>query len=334
MELSEPAVRVLVERYARLVARVGDEIGERRLVLPTGEDFPDRFRGDEKSVRRLVRRMRAHAALDDVPMSVHVIGADEDGSCGTGSCGTGSCATPAAPEADAPRLIDEGDGWKLNVPAAEVAFPVVLTTNLARALATIFLVETRSDEASIEQPIDVSVDIAAVALGFGVLMLDGSYIYAKSCGGPRVSRATRLGPSELGVLTALFAALGGHSTRAAIKHLEATQKAALSAASEWFDSNPELIERLRKDPARIAAGEYELSDPKPWLMRLFGKKKRAADPLEAALSGDASADELDSLLATMPLPSGRRESKPRDPKLDELRRLVDEALEEPQGAAQ
>jgi hypothetical protein len=331
MELSEPVVRVLVERYARLIARVGEELGERRLVLPTGEDFPDRFRGDEKSVRRLVRRMRAHAGLDDVPLSVHVIGADEDGSCGTGSCGTGSCSTPAAPasDTDTPRLVDQGDGWQLNVPVAEVSQPVVLTTNLARALAMIFLAETRADGAVIEAPIDVSIDVAAVTLGFGVLLLDGSYIYSKSCGGPRISRATKLGPDELGVLTALFAAVGGGSTKPALKHLETTQRAALSAANEWFDSNPELLERLRKDPARVAAGDYELSDPKPWLMRLFGKKKRAAkDPIAAALAGEVSSDELDSLLAAMPVPSARREPKPRDPKLDELRALVDEALEE------
>jgi hypothetical protein len=174
-----------------------------------------------------------------------------------------------------------------------------------------------------------------VALGFGVLLLDGSYIYAKSCGGPRVSRATRLTPLELGVLTALFAALSGQTTRPALKHLEVTQKTALSEAVEWIDSNPELIERLKSDPERIAAGDYALADPQPWLARLFGKKKRrSVDPIEAALSGDASPDELDSLLASMPMPSARREPRARDPKLDELRRLVDEALEEPQRAGE
>jgi hypothetical protein len=34
----------------------------------------------------------------------------------------------------------------------------------------------------------------------------------------------------------------------------------------------------------------------------------------------------------MPIPSAPRAAKPRDPKLDEIRALVDEALEEPQNA--
>src|SRR5690606_33471250 len=131
----------------------------------------------------------------------------------------------------------------------------------------------------------------------GVLLLDGSYIYAKSCGGPRVGRATKLGPSELGVLTALFAAQRGRGTRAAQKHLEATQKAALAAASEWFDENRDLITLLASDPARVAAGEYRLRDPQPWLLRVLGKRKPAADPLQAALSGQVSEEDFDSLLA-------------------------------------
>jgi hypothetical protein len=264
-----------------------------------------------------------------------VIGDDDGQPHAGGGCSSGACATPAAAgDAAIERLVEEGDGWRLNVPAAEVDHPVVLTTTLARTLATIFLLETRAEGEAIEPPVDVTVDVTAVLLGFGVLLLDGSYIYAKSCGGPRVARATRLGPDELGVLTAAFCALGGHSTRAAQKQLEATQKAALSAASEWIDSNRELITTLEKDPARIASGDYALRDPQPWLLRVLGKKKRAADPLEAALAGDASSEELDSLLAAMPISAAPRERKPRDPKLDELRALVDEALEEPQGAGE
>jgi hypothetical protein len=328
MDLTEPLVRGLAERYARLLTRLGDEIGERPLVLPTGEHFPDKFTGDEKSVRRLVKRMQAHAGIDDIPMSAHLVG--EEGRTGGGGCGTGACSTPShgATDEETPRIVEEEDGWRLNVPWGEIAHPVVLTTGLARSLAMIFLLETRGEEERLAEPIDVTIEIAATALGFGVLLLDGSYIYAKSCGGPRVARATRLGPSELGVLTALFAARGKHATRPALKHLEATQKDALAQAIEWFDSNPELVELLRKAPARVAAGEFELRDRTPWLLRVFGKKRPSKDPLEAALAGDASADELDSLIATMPVPAAARAAKPKDPKLDELRSLVDQALSE------
>ena len=326
MELTEPVFRAVVERYARILARAGEELGERPLVLPTGEHFPDRFTGDAKSVRRLVARMQKHAAMDDIPLEVQVIGEDGE-ACETGGCSSGACATPAAPDAELARLVDGGEGWQLNVPVQEVQHPVVLTTNTARALATIFVVETKGEDERIEEPVDVTVDLTATALGFGVLMLDGSYIYAKSCGGPRVARATKLGPTELGIATALFARLGGHSLRGAQKQLEATQRDALAVACEWLDSNADLVELLRTRPERVAKGEFELNDPAPWLVRVFGKKKkRAADPLEAALSGDASDDELDSLLAT--LPAAAQQPKRRDPKLDELRSLVDQALDE------
>src|SRR5690606_25962464 len=133
-----------------LWARLGEEIGERPLVLPTGKYFPDRFTGDEDSVRRLVERMQAHAGISDIPVDVQLVGADGE-ACGSGSCGTGSCATPATPD-DAPveRLVETGDGWRLNVPSAEVASPVVLTTNLARSLSLIFLLETRNESEPIE----------------------------------------------------------------------------------------------------------------------------------------------------------------------------------------
>lgn len=330
MELTEPVVRAVVERYARLLVRLRDEIGERPLVLPTGEHFPDAFSGDAKSVKRLVRRMQRHAGMRDIPLDVALVG--DEPATGGGGCSSGACATPAAAETELPRLVDLQDGWQLNVPAAETAHPVVLTCNTARSLATIFLIETRAEDESIEEPIDVSVDLTATALGFGVLMLDGSYIYAKSCGGPRVARATKLGPAELGVATALFARLGGHSVRAASKHLEATQREALSEANTWLDSNPELLKLLERQPERVASGDFTLNDPQPWLLRVLRKKKRAADPLEAALSGDVSAEELDSLLAT--LPAAARRAKPRDPKLDELRALVDQALDEPHGAGE
>lgn len=68
-QLPEPVVRAIVQRYARLIQRLGPELGERPLVLPTEKFFPDTFQGDAKSLRRLVKRMQAHAGMSDIPLT-------------------------------------------------------------------------------------------------------------------------------------------------------------------------------------------------------------------------------------------------------------------------
>ncbi|HVW24527.1 MAG TPA: hypothetical protein VHC69_04125 [Polyangiaceae bacterium] len=304
------ALSSIVERHARLLAAAGEELGARPLVLPTAEFFPDRFTGDEASARRLVSRMLEHAGLVDVPVTTRVVEEDEPESPHGGGCSTG-CAVPVANAASAPRLVDDGDGFLLNVPAPELAHPVVLTTMIARALGHVLLVETSPSGAVIEGPVDLVADYAAVALGFGPLMLAGAYIYSSGCGGPRVARVTRAALPELAVLTALFMEMGGHGARKIMKELGATQADALSHALEWARSNRELCDRLKRDPERVAAGDYSLRDAKPWLVRLFERKAKPADD-------DIPADLLAPRAAA---------PKPRDAASEELANLVHEALE-------
>jgi hypothetical protein len=329
MELPpDQTLRAVVQRYAKLVSVLGEEIGQRPLVLPTAEFFPDTFRGDTKSVARLVKRMRAHAGLGDVPMRVQVLGADGEpvaaGGCGTGSCGTGSCATPTA-TGDTPRLVEDDGRWVLNVPEAEVGNPVVLTASVARALATVFLLETLEEGGRIADPAELTTDLAGVALGFGVVLLEGSYIYSKSCGGPSVSRVTALGPAELGVAVALFTAAGDHDARAAAKHLGTTPASAFAEARSWLASNQHITGLLGSDPERLAGGDFEIHESRPWLLRVFGKKKRSADPLDL--------DALEAQLVAAPVPRQNKATKP-DPRRDELKALVDEALAESRADAE
>jgi hypothetical protein len=298
---AEDALVAIVERYARLLSDVETEIEPRALVLPNGQSFPDRFTPDVAGARTLVTRMLAHAGMEDVPLTTRVV--DEFGAeAESHGCSSG-CQVPAEADGAVPRLVDDGEGWTLNVPAYELMHPVVLTSTIARALGHVFLVETLPAGRPIEAPADLTADYAAVALGFGPLLLEGAYVYSKGCGGPRVAQVTRAGISELGVLTALHLCMGGHSLRAALKDLGTTQAAVLREAHEWAESNGDLVAKLRKDPARVAAGDYELASAAPWLVRLFKKKPRAA--------------------------VAAPESKPRpalDPEALELRALVDEAL--------
>lgn len=263
-------LRDLIQRYASIVERFGADIGQRPMVLPTGRFFPDAFTGDLPSVGRLLRRMQQHAGMSDIPIQIGVLNPEAlaEQACGSGACG--SCAAPnVAPEVAAARLVDLGDGWRVNIDPAEVRSPVALTAALARALGHVFLLEESSAERPVEEPLEVTVELTTVALGLGTLLLAGSYLYQKSCGGPNVACLTALGVGELSVVFALFAKQGGHSMRAARAELDATQQDQLSEAETWMLSNPEVTRLLQRDPLRLVLGDFELSAPKSWMARVF-----------------------------------------------------------------
>lgn len=241
--------------------------------------------------------------------------------CATG-CGTG-CGTPEDPMGDEPRLIDLGDGWRVQVPASELAQPLVLTTNLARAVGYVFLVETRSPTHPAYDNMDAAADLVATLLGFGALLLGGAHIYSKSCGGPRIRRITSLGCGELALATVLFAQRQEHDLRPMLRELEVTQKAAVQEAELWLRERPDISRRFAASPERLARGDIPMETASAGLWdRIFGKrpqKRSAADP-------DSSLAELEAMLAESPLAPRSSRTRQADPRADELRALVDEAL--------
>ncbi len=313
MELpGKEAVSTILERFGRLLALSGHELGERPLVLPNSEFFPDRFARDADSVAALVERMALHAGLEDVPLAVTLVAEEGPEAPHPGGCASG-CQVPAALAGAVPRLVDHGDGFTLNVPAFEVQHPVVLTTMIARALGHVFLVEALPAQTRIEPPVELTADHAAVALGLGPLLLEGAHIYSKGCGGPSVSQVTRATLPELAILTAFVIEMRGHPARRALAELSTTQKALLSEAHELAKSNGALVRLLRDDPGRVARGDYRLSDAKPWLLRLFERNRERGDELPADLGA---------------LARRKAATKVQDPVRDEIRALVDEALSE------
>ena len=321
MELPNREIRqALVAAYAEVVASLGLLSTERALVLPNGEFFPDVFTADEASVQRMLDRLLEHAGLSDMALVARFWGGQSAASCGTGACG--SCGpTQAEPESESvQRLVDAGEHWQVNVLPAEVASPVALGSALCHAVALAVLREADTPPQGL--PLELAVDLTAVALGYGVLLLEGSHIYRKSCGGPSIARATALGPSEVSLVLALSAAVSEQSLRKVGKHLSATQQEAFAEAMAWADSNPALVQSLRADPARIARGGFTLKEPSSWLGRWLGSKLKRAPSLESA----TTIEELEAALQDAP--RALRALKPRDPKLDEIRRLVDEALSE------
>ena len=320
----------IVRRYAHLLEHFGAEIGRRPLVRHDGEYFPDPFEKDEASVARLVRRLQNHAGLGDIPVQVRLLSADAEQTSG-GSCGSGACAPAKLGDTPStPRLEEQAEGWILNVFDAELHHPVALTAQLSRALGRVFLAETSSDTAPIEAPVEVSTDLTCVALGLGSLVLEGSYIYSKSCGGPSVTRLTTLSVGELAVAVSLFIALNGHSSRRALGLLSTTQRALLSEAIDWAASNGKTLRLLATSPGQLATRAPDLSDTRPWLLRLFDQKPERAEPsLEQALSGGLGDAELLRLARSVDGAEGRpaqRRDSARDAEREELKALVDEAL--------
>jgi hypothetical protein len=321
MDLPNREVRHgLVAAYAEVVASLELLATERALVLPNGEFFPDQFSADEPSVQRMLDRLLEHAGLSDMALVVRFWGGESAASCGTGACG--SCGpSPAEPEAESvQRLVDAGEHWQVNVLPAEVGSPVALGSALCHAIALAVLRE--ADAPPRQMPLDLAVDLTAIGLGYGVLLLEGSHIYRKSCGGPSIARTTALGPTEVALVLALSAAVNEQALRKVGKHLSATQREAFAEAVAWADSNSALVQTLRAEPERVAHGEFQLRETNSWLGRWLGSKLRRAPNAESA----TTIEELEAALSSESAP--RPALKARDPKLEEIRRLVDEALSE------
>jgi len=353
----------LVRRLASLYHRLGHEIGTRPLVLPDAKFFPDVFTADEKSVRKLARRMMAHAGMTDIPIKVRVLGLDatgavpnqEKGCCGgsshstpsehsdsdtsshghkheghdenhnCGGGGCGNCAPTPTLEAQEPRLVDVGEEWLIQVPAAEVRSDIVLTTNLAKTLGLIFLLENLPKGSAIEEPVEASIEIASIALGFGALLLEGSYIYSKSCGGPKIGRITTLDCGSVAVLTALFVARGQHSSRPLRQHLGTTQLAAYGEAEVLVSANRALVERLSSAPESLISGDISIRTSVSVWERLFGKRPRTPDPSRSA---ELDLDALEAMITTQSATQVPKQRRATDSKHAELRALVDDALAE------
>lgn len=274
--------RWLLSRCARLYDAGAEPVSG--LVLPTGEFFPDVFDRTRGAVARLLARVAKLAGLSDVPIDLHVVEAGADDPLG-GSCSSGACSTPKAAPARVRRVEVIGEGYRVAVLPQEASHPVVLTTALVRAVSEIFLHEAEAWDAFELRERDAGIDLCASALGFGVLLGNGSYIYSKSCGGVSVASATHLPVEEIALALALHVQLHGLSAKLARKHLDTTPRAHFEAGHAWAASNAGVVDLVRTDRAAVEAGSYSLSEGRGWLSRLLGvgRAKGASAPTEAEL---------------------------------------------------
>jgi len=207
-------------------------------------------------------------------------------------------------------VIDTDDGYIVLLPAGAVGHPARLAAALARSVGTIVLSE--AGEAPEEEEIGPMSELAASAVGLGVLLLGGAYLFGKSCGGVRVEQCTHLDVMELAVVLALFTRLHGGKASRAKEHLETTQREAFGEALAWIDSNPEILVNLRDRPEMLADGVFKIQEMKGLLGRWLLGSRRDIAAMEAAPP------------SVRPAPTQRTAEEQK--RLDEARALVDAAL--------
>ncbi len=303
MELPDDrSLRQIIQTLAHLRAAHGAAIADPVLVQPTAEFFPDAFRPDVASVDRLLRRMMEYAPLSiDLAVELGVLVPEQDhagGGCGSAACGTGSGAGSSAVNVE-----ELENGYRVVVVATDVSNADVLSTSLARSVGALILHEAG------ERVGAVTSELAATACGFGVLLLNGSAVWAKACGGLRMAQATVTPVEEMAVALALFVAIHGHKVSEARKHLGATQREAFDVAQDWVESNGALVATLRDRPAELAAGAIDFEP----IRGLFGQwlhKRR-----------------LESVLRARPAKKSTTLTAEQQRRLAEVRALMDETGE-------
>jgi hypothetical protein len=301
MELPDrEALDWIVRTFAHLRASHGEAIGTPTLVQPTGEYFPDPFPKDGATLERLLRRVLSYAPISaDVRVELAILMADDGhaGGCGSAACGAQDGGSP-----EVARVQELDDGYRVLVAATDLGNPDVLTTSLARSAGMLVLHEAG-------EPVGVAEsEIAAVVCGFGVLLVNGAAVWAKSCGGLRMAQATVLSVEEIAVALALFTATSGLKPGKAREQLGVTQREAFELAWDWVDSNRRLAAALRDDPASLASGELPLEPVRGVLGQWLHDRrtKRLENSLRSAAAAPVMTEErrrrLEELNSLLDLP--------------------------------
>jgi hypothetical protein len=275
--------------------------GTPRLVQPDGEFFPDEFHHDMPSLERLLGRMAGYSPIGSgAALGVHLLEAEGEACESGGGCGCGS--EEGAGERSG-RVDPADEGYRVWIRPRDAGRAEVLTAVMARAIGAIVLHEAAAE---ID---DRRSEMAAVACGFGVLLVNGAAIWGKACGGLRMTRATALTVEELAVALALFGGLHGIRPSTTRRHLETTQRAAFDVAHDWVESNPMLLEELRDRPQILEGGVFDVEPVRGVIGRWFHKRR-----LEREMRA----------VATAPPPIAMTDDKQR--RLREARALVDEVM--------
>jgi hypothetical protein len=306
LELAEDRIRSVVAHLAHLREAHGDAFAAPALVEPNGTYFPDEFSLDPPGIDRLLRRMLAYAPIsEDVEIALGFVESNDaaaaGGGCGSGACGPGGASRAGTPTSGA---IETEEGYAVLLHVQDVGDPTVLTTAMARSVGRLVLFEADEDVDPRDE--GALAELTAVASGLGLLVLNGTCVYKKGCGGMSRHQATFLDVEEVALALALFVRTTGAAAASVKKHLEVTQREAFDSALDWVDGQPTLVESLRERPETLSDGVFSFEEKRGLLSRFFRGK---ADPAMPAAP-----------------PSKRVRTEEEERRLAEARALVEEAL--------
>jgi hypothetical protein len=240
---------------------------------------------------------------DDLPVELAFLAQEHDPA---GGCGSAACSPGGGGQARAGGVEEIGDGYRVFVGAGDVGQPDVLTASLARSVGALVLDE--GGEEVDRETASETAEIAAVACGFGVLLANGAAVWAKSCGGLRMARATALSVEETAVALALFVTVHGIAESEARAHLQPTQREAFDLALAWALSNPLVVGALREHPAVLEAGVFDIEPARGLLGRWLHNRK------------------LEKEMRPGPVAARPAQSEQQRRRFEEARALVDEVF--------
>jgi len=156
------------------------------------------------------------------------------------------------PEGQLVHTFARGDELVVVVAPAILRVPALVLASVARELGRIAVFRHGGHRVEPEDR-EADAELAGIALGLGVWVANGSYVYENACCGGGCGLDLKSLRAGLSMPEACFAlALDTHrrglSPRVAAKHLEATQKAAFKKSASFVDRTPELVGR---EPAAL-----------------------------------------------------------------------------------
>jgi hypothetical protein len=266
MVASQDTFREIITTFAELLSEHKEAFQGARLVLPNAAFFPDKIDVSPDGLRTLFQRVLSYSPVpQDVPFELGFVEDESAKSCSSGACG------PEGATKLLPAVLEQDDAYVIPLDVQIVKSPVRLTASLARSAGGLLLAYTGRE---VTGP---RAELAGVLSGLGAILLNGSHIYMKGCGGVKLMSATELSASELAAALAIFVHLFELSPREARSSMQPTQDELFTESLAFMKTQPQLVQKLREAPELLAGGAFEFESPKGFLGGMFGLRSRNAD---------------------------------------------------------
>ncbi|HWB79030.1 MAG TPA: hypothetical protein VG755_28915 [Nannocystaceae bacterium] len=234
---SEDARAWLAEGLGELAARLGEPAARPRVLGAPPIEKPR----DMDAVFELVCGIQAEIGQREVDFAL----VELDGAGGAEKHLPPGFAPLGDPAGQLMHTFVRGNELALLVVPALLRVPALVHASVARELGRIAIHRAGGHTVEPEE-MEADAEIAAIALGMGVWVANGAYVYENACCGGGCgldlkSMRTGLSMPEACFGLALDLQRKGIAPRHAAKHLESTQKAAFKKSASFVGHQPELL---------------------------------------------------------------------------------------------